>query len=152
MLFPMGMLVMSVATVCEARWDKYFDDCSGFVKAVAADLGVTIDGQANDIVDAMQKFPWKRAASGADAALKASMGYLVLGGLKAAGNGHVVVIVPGVVLEGKYPTAYWGSLNSIGKKNTTINWSWSKPDRDLVQYAYYIGKSGEPMSASLGPA
>src|SRR5690242_13325958 len=114
---------MSVATACEAHWDAFFDDCSGFVKAVAQELGVTIDGQANDIVDAMQKFPWKFAASGADAALKASIGYLVLGGLKASGNGHVVVIVPGVVLDGKYPTAYWGSLNSVGKKNTTINFS-----------------------------
>ena len=144
---------MSVATVCEANWDAHFDDCSGFVKAVAAALGVTIiDGQANDIVEAMQKFPWKKVASGADAALKASMGYFVLGGLKAKGNGHVVVVVPGTVNDGKYPTAYWGSLNSIGKKNTTINFSWNKPDRDRVEYAYYIGKSGETMSATLGPA
>jgi hypothetical protein len=34
---------MSVKTVCESNWDAYLDDCSGFVKAVATELGVTLE-------------------------------------------------------------------------------------------------------------
>lgn len=140
---------MSVKTVCESNWDAYLDDCSGFVKAVAAELGVTLNGQANDIVDAIQTFPWTKAKDGAEAAVKASMGYLVIGGLKAATNGHVVVVVPGAVKDGKYPTAYWGSLGKVGKKDTTVNWAWVVGDVDRVIYGYYIGKSGVTMPAGL---
>jgi hypothetical protein len=140
---------MSVATTCESHWAAHASDCSGFVKAVAAEVGVTLTGQANDIVDAIQAFPWKTATGGLDAATKAEMGYLVVGGLKAQPNGHVVVVVPGTVKDGKYPTAYWGSLGGIGKKNMTINWSWADGDRDRVIYGYYIGKSGVTMSAGL---
>jgi hypothetical protein len=138
---------MSVTTVCEAHWNAHSNDCSGFVKAVAGELGVTLEGQANDIVDAIQEFPWATANDGADAASKALMGNLVIGGLKALTNGHVVIVVPGSIKDGKYPTAYWGSLGGIGMKNMTINWSWGAADRDRVVYGFYIGKSGVTMSA-----
>lgn len=73
---------------------------------------------------------------GAGARAKALAGKFVVGGLKAAGHGHVVVVVAGPLSHGKYPTAYWGSLGGIAKKNTTVNWSWNKTDRDKVIYAY----------------
>ena len=56
-------------------------------------------------------------------------------GLKTANHGHVVV-VPGLLAHGKYPTAYWGSISSYAKKNATINYSWNKNLRDNVIYAY----------------
>jgi hypothetical protein len=126
-----------VAAACETHWATHEDDCSGFVKAVAKEVGVTLTGQANDIVNQMKTLPWKSLGSGAEAKKQADLGYLVLGGLKATKNGHVVVVVAGPLGQGKYPTAYWGQLGGVGRKATTVNWSWNKTDRDKVEYAYY---------------
>lgn len=125
-----------IKNLCEEKWQKNEKDCSGFVKDVAAGLGIIITGQANDIVDQLSKSPWISCKDGVEARLKALEGNFVVGGLKATGNGHVVVVVDGPLASGKYPTAYWGSLGGVGKKNTTINWSWNKTDRDKVIYAY----------------
>jgi hypothetical protein len=115
------------------RWSCE-NDCSGFVKDVAADLGISLKGQANEIVDTIQKKPWTVLKSGAEAKQKAVLGKFVIGGLKDTPHGHVVVVVDGPLAHGKYPTAYWGSLHGIGKKHTTVNWSWNKNDRDKVTY------------------
>lgn len=129
-----------VAIACEKHWETYKSDCSGFVKAVASDLGLSLTGQANDLSDQIQKSPWLKLKDGAEAQQKAALGFFVLGALKATPNGHVVVVVPGELSGGKYPTAYWGSLGGTGKKKTTINWSWTATDRDLVSYSYYPHK------------
>lgn len=84
----------------------------------------------------MNSADWTVCKNGIEARQKAIEGNFVIGGLKATGNGHVVVVVSGPLAHRKYPTAYWGSLGGVGKKNTTINWSWNKTDRDLVTYAY----------------
>jgi hypothetical protein len=126
-----------IKIACDKHWKAHKADCSGFVKAVAGELGFTVTGQANDIVDQMATLPWKPLASGKDAKAQADLGYLVLGGLKATSNGHVVVVVSGPLNRDKYPTAYWGKLGGEGKKATTINWSWNATDRDKVSYAYY---------------
>lgn len=123
-----------VVAACEADWEAHKSDCSGFVRAVAADLGVTLHGLANTITDRIQKAPWTVLKSGKEAAQQASKG-LVIGGLKASRHGHVVVVVPGPLAHGKYPTAYWGHLGGVGRKNTTINWAWNHKDRDRVIYA-----------------
>src|SRR4051794_36131864 len=81
-----------IIRLCEAHWDAYKSDCSGFVKAVAADLGVTISGLANDIVGKMESAPWVPLKSGVAAKEKADLGYFVVGGLKAEPHGHVVVV------------------------------------------------------------
>ena len=125
-----------IISLCEKYWDIYQKDCSGYVKAIAKDLNIMVSGQANDIVDQIQKSPWILLSSGTEARAKAVAGMFVVAGLKAAGHGHVVVVVPGPLSHNKYPTAYWGSLGGVGKKNTTINWSWNKTDRDNVIYAY----------------
>ncbi len=124
-----------VVAACEKWWDQYKGDCSGFVKAVGQEIGVAITGMADDIVDAIQSAPWTVLNSGPDAALHTGLG-LVIGGLKANPHGHVVVVVPGPLQLGKYPTAYWGMLNGVGRKNTTINWAWNAQDRDRVIYAW----------------
>lgn len=125
-----------VVDACEKYWEKYKGDCSGFVKAVALELGVTLTGPANDIVDQIGRAPWVSLKSGADAAVKASLG-LVVAGLKANPHGHVVIVVPGPIAHDKYPTAYWGQLGGVGKKKTTINWSWDQTDRDKVGYSWH---------------
>jgi len=126
-----------VVDACEKYWEDYKDDCSGFVKAVAADVGVRLMGlQANDIVDEMlSSIWWRKLEDGSDANRWAGDGFFVLAGLKKDPNGHVVVIVPGALSGGKYPTGYWGSLGGVGKKAQTINWSWNTTDRDKVKYA-----------------
>lgn len=124
-----------VVQACEKHWEAHKSDCSGFAKAVAQELGISLTGSANDIVDQTQRPPWTVLKSGVEAKYKADEGMLVVGGLKAVGNGHVVIVVPGPLLHNKYPTAYWGRLGSTGRKNATVNWSWDEDDRDDVTYS-----------------
>ena len=123
-----------IVDACEKYWAINQYNCSGFVKDVAADLGIGLSGQANEIVDTIQTKPWTVLKSGAEAKEKAALGKFVVGGLKDSPHGHIVVVVDGPLAHGKYPTAYWGSLGGIGKKHTTVNWSWGKNDRDRVTY------------------
>lgn len=131
-----GASSAAVVSACEANWEAHKSDCSGFAKAVAHALGMTLTGMANDIVDQIQSSPWTLAMDGVDAKQKAEAGMFVIGGLKETGHGHVVVVTPGPLAHEKYPTAYWGRLGSVGAKNTTINWAWDQQDRDKVVYAY----------------
>jgi hypothetical protein len=91
----------------------------------------------------MQHIPdWTSVPDGVSAKQKADEGNLVIAGLKAAdsdpprANGHVAVVVSGPLdaTHNQYPTAYWGSLRSVGKKNSTLNYSWNSADRDNVEY------------------
>jgi len=125
----------TIIDTCEAEFDAHSDDCSGFVKAVANDLGITLTGMADDIVDEIQTAPWTTLADGIAAKAQADSGWFVVGGLKDTPHGHVVVVVQGPLAHGKYPTAYWGRLGGTGMKNTTINWAWNAQDRDKVIYA-----------------
>jgi hypothetical protein len=125
---------------CENHWDAYKSDCSGFVKAVATDFGITLTGQADDIVDEMQGDGWDVVVDGPAAEQQAAAGDFVLAGLKGADqnppqtHGHVVVVVKGPLAKGKYPSAYWGTLNGVGAKGKTINYAWKEADRDNVIY------------------
>jgi hypothetical protein len=86
------------------------------------------------MIDSMESAPrWENlGAAPATAILRANAGRLVIGGLKQAPNGHVVIVVKSAPLP--YPVAYWGRLGHVGRKNTTINWSWNSTDRPLVRY------------------
>ena len=130
----MSDISAKIINACEKYWDQYQSDCSGFVKAVANEVGIVLSGQANDIVDQIQQIPWKSLATGYEASINAEVG-LVIAGLKANPNGHVAVVVPGDLAHAKYPVGYWGRLGGGGRKNTTLNWSWNKTDRDKVFYA-----------------
>ena len=125
-----------VVDACEKYWAAYQSDCSGFVKAVARELGVVLTGQANDIVNQIKSATWVPVRSGDDAAAKAGIG-LVVAGLADNPHGHVVIVVPGRPAYGKYPTAYWGQLNGVGRKKTTLNFAWNKVDRDKVSYSWH---------------
>jgi len=129
-----------IIDACEAEWDAHESDCSGFAKAVGIRLGVTLTGMADDIVDEIQQAPWTPVADGPAAAAQAAQGRFVIAGLKGQDqqapdpHGHVVVIVQGQLAQGLYPTAYWGRLGGVGKKDTTLNWAWRQGDRDHIVY------------------
>ena len=127
-----------ILKLCEKHWNAHSGDCSGFAKAVANELRISLSGQANEIVDQIQQAPWRVLNSGEEATAQASLGRLVIGGLKAQPLGHVVIVVAGPLSQGKYPTAYWGSFGGVGKKNQTVNWSWNKNDRDRVIYSAIV--------------
>ena len=132
-----------VKQICEACFAAHANDCSGFARAVAQQLGVPLNGLANDIVETIRNDPaWTELDDGVEAEQNAASGKLVIGGLRGDEqarphpHGHVVVVVAGQPLNrGKYPFAYWGRLGGGGKQNETINWAWSADDRDNVTYA-----------------
>lgn len=130
----------TIIACCEALWEQYKSDCSGFVKAVAHELGANLQGNANDISSAIQQLS-QTTTDGVAAAAWASEGKFVVAGLKGEDHqpvrthGHVVVVVAGPLAHGKYPSAYWGTLGSTGRKNQTLNWSWNSRDRDHLTYA-----------------
>ncbi|MCB1129724.1 MAG: hypothetical protein KDN05_01250 [Verrucomicrobiae bacterium] len=112
------------------------------MKAVAGALGVNeLEGNADDITATITGNGWRQLKDGVEAKEAADAGELVIGGLRGSehnpprSHGHVVVVVTGGLAQKKYPTAYWGSLGGIGKKNSTINFSWREGDRDNVHYA-----------------
>src|SRR4051794_9555355 len=125
-----------IVAACEKHWEAHKADCSGFVKAVATELGVELTGMANDIVDQIQGPSWMSLANGVDAARQSGLS-LVVAGLKAEGHGHVVIVVPGPLAHDRYPSADWGDIFSVGEKNATINWAWNQEDRDKVIYAWH---------------
>jgi hypothetical protein len=131
-----------VSEACEACFDAHAGDCSGFVRAVASQLGVQLHGLANEIVDTIRDGDdWTPLPDGIAAAQAAAAGKLVIGGLKGSEqarpdpHGHVVVVVTGPRAHDAYPSAYWGRLGGTGDKDKTINWAWNAEDRDKVSYA-----------------
>jgi hypothetical protein len=99
-----------IITICEQAWPAHQSDCSGFVKAVAAQLGVALNGLADDIVDEIQDEPWEVLDDGPAAAGKAAQaGMFVVGGLKGSDeqqpsqHGHVVVVVAGPLAHARVP-------------------------------------------------
>jgi hypothetical protein len=131
-----------VTAACVRQFPAHSGDCSGFVRAVGADLGVAIKGMANDIVDTLRAGgAWIKLADGPTALASARAGRLVVAGLRgdeqATPNthGHVVVVVDGPLARDLYPSAYWGQLGGTGAACKTINYAWTAQDRDRVTYA-----------------
>jgi len=139
----MNGAVDAVKAACAANYQQYKGDCSGFAKAVAAALGVPLQGMADDIVNTLRAGgPWTPLADGPAAAAAAAAGLLVLAGLRGdelkvpQQHGHVVVVVTGAPLNrGLYPFAYWGSLGAQPGFDQTINWAWTLDDLPNVSYA-----------------
>jgi hypothetical protein len=83
---------------CQAAISHHMNDCAGFVRDVANRCGVLMPGKpnANEIIETYLLRPasgWTILGSEADAVKAAMSGQLVIGGLKASGHGHVVVVV-----------------------------------------------------------
>ena len=130
-----GPNAVKIIAACKAEWPAYSGDCSGFVHAVAGDLGVSLTGQANAIINALDTASrWEKLGTRPElAVLRAAQGRFVVAGLKATPNGHVVVVVDAPAQA--YPIGYWGKLNDVGKENTGLNWAWRQAD--LVNVNYY---------------
>jgi hypothetical protein len=131
-----------VIAACKACYAANKGDCSGFARAVAAQVGVPLVGIADEIVDTLRtSAEWTPLANGIAAAQSAKDGKLVMAGLKGAeqavpnAHGHIVVVVDGPLAHDAYPTAYWGSLGGQPGNNQTLNWAWTAADRDHVSYA-----------------
>ena len=131
-----------VKEACEACFDAHAGDCSGFARAVAGQVGVPLQGLADQIIDTIRGANgWRPLRDGIAAAQSATAGKLVIGGLKGSEqanpdpHGHVVVVVTGPLAHNAYPSAYWGRLGGNGAKDKTINWAWTAEDRDRVSYA-----------------
>lgn len=139
--FANNQTAKRIIDVCEDEWTANKNDCSGFVKDVAQELGVTLTGLANDIVDQIRAAAWEQLADGKAAKEAADGGKFVIAGLRGdeqqapSEHGHVVVVVSGPAAKDKYPTAYWGTLGGTGERGKTINWAWKAADRDNVRYA-----------------
>jgi hypothetical protein len=136
------MAVDRVREACEACFEAHNGDCSGFARAVADKLEVTLQGLADQIVDTLRAGQsWTPLPDGIAAAKSAHDGKLVMAGLRGSeqahpdAHGHVVVIVDGPLAHDAYPSAYWGKLGGTGAKDKTINWAWTAEDRDRVFYA-----------------
>lgn len=119
---------------CEQEWDKWKADCSGFVRAVCAHAGANLHGQANYLIDFFEASNfWESLGDNPKVAIaQANVGCLVVGGLKARPNGHVVIVVSSH--SSMHPVAYWGRLGAVGRKNAGVNWSWNRSDLSKVQY------------------
>jgi hypothetical protein len=131
-----------VRDACENCFEAHKADCSGFARAVADALGVTLQGLADQIVETLRGGAgWTPLKDGVAAARSAEAGKLVIAGLKGSEqarpdvHGHVVVVVGGPLAHDAYPSAYWGRLGGVGAKDQTINWAWTTDDRDHVSYA-----------------
>ncbi len=130
---PSAIHRATIKAVCQSEWEAHKSDCSGFVKAVAAALGINLAGQANAIIDTMGRMPWAQLGTDMDAAARyARLDYLVIAGLKESAHGHLAVVVPSVPplpLKG-----YWGSLGRIGQRDTKLSLSWRAEILPSVQY------------------
>lgn len=139
----------NIITSCKSRWDANKKDCNAFVKAVAADCAIALEGQADDIMTAIKAGNWRKEADGPAALKAAEDGRLVIGGMTGAdlgdSHGHVIVVVAKGSDNPKYPIAYWGTLSydKLSDEQKTwggdgkhgVNYSFDKEHRDKVYYA-----------------
>ncbi len=103
--------------------------CNQYVNEVCETFGIKdLSGfLANDMVDFLSKHPQWSEVSMDKCQELANEGTLIIGGLKAEGHGHVVVVCPGK----SKTSGRWGSVPScasVGKVNEIgkgVNWAFS---------------------------
>jgi len=149
-----------IIDVCNANWEANKSDCNHFVKAVADALGVTLfdpGDNADAIVDKLSNAPgWNAIPDRATVETQAAAGEFTIAGLKSTeftpprNNGHVVVVVNGDdQAHPGYPMAYWGTLNGVGQKDSSIRNAFIPgPDLDSVHY-FGISLPAAPDEVSL---
>jgi hypothetical protein len=137
----------NIVAACQRNLLANSNNCSGFVRAVAKECNVLLVGDANSITGQLSRA--KRVlSSGQEAARAAAAGYLVVGGVKSSGHGHVVIVVDGPLSRGKYPYCFWGQYHGITlqgetlnvgftRGHGTLNWAFGPKTRDTVVYAAY---------------
>lgn len=121
-----------IIAACEKHWNANKDNCSGFVKAVAAEIDIFLPNeQADPIIKYISEWTrasWWKIGSPKDAGRLAEEGHFVLACLTMAdsghANGHVAVVTSGYKSSHRGdPRGYWGAYKSVGEKNATMNYS-----------------------------
>ena len=140
------MAARDIISSCQANIARFPNDCAAFVRAVADDAKVVgIVGNANSIVSMLGA--GRLLSSGLQARAAAAAGDLVIGGVAAAGHGHVVVVVDGP-MRGPHPYAFWGQYTGLRLGNEavnvgftrghgTVNYAWKQSDLHRVRYAAF---------------
>lgn len=131
-----------IVAACRKHYTVHSNDCSGFVRAVTAELGHPVSGNANGIMTELANATgtWEKIDRAA-AVLAVKSGALVIAGLKASdhnpprNNGHVVVVVDGPLYRNTYPLVWGGSIGNAQSQGTkTVGEVWNRSDRDAVLY------------------
>lgn len=144
---------------CERRWPMMGSsgllnqsDCSSFVNAVAKDVGIELNGDANQIFVSIKQSPWSFIGQGDHgahlAAVAATNGDFVIGAYKnPGGHGHVAVIVDTnyhsmIAAKRERALAYWGQIGpkgqestGAGRKRSVHSLSWGASIRNGVIFA-----------------
>jgi hypothetical protein len=132
-----------VVDAARRHFSAYQRNCSGFVRAVASELGVPagLEGNANSQIDAMRA-GWENVTRD-EAVSRAARGDFVVAGLRsnehvvARPHGHVVVVVPGELYRDVYPRVWSGSQRGTAGQSQgdrSVGQIWRVDDRDRVQY------------------
>lgn len=116
------------------------NDCSGFVKKVASELGQILVGNADTLIDTFRQ-SFRNVETVTEVLQLVRLNRFVVAGLKSSehspkrAHGHVVVIIDGPLYHGKYPKCWGGSLGSAQSDGTkSVGEVWNTRDRDNVQY------------------
>lgn len=113
---PTEESVAKLKAACDAAYDAFGDSCSHAVMSI---IKAVYDSKmthfnANGLIDEMTS-KWSEVTLD-DGHYLANLGYVIVGGKKESGHGHVVAIYPGSrILNGGYQYYY-----AAGKKNLTM--------------------------------
>lgn len=128
-----------VLAAAKKVYPAWKNDGSGFVRAVALEFSITLQGNADSLVDYWDA-NWE-VIPRVDALDYVREGRFVVAGLRskdhqpARNNGHVVVIIEGPPYRNIYPLCYGGSIGSAQSPGTkSVGEVWNRTDRDRVQY------------------
>lgn len=131
-----------IVAACRNNYAAYSNDCSAYVRAVTAELGHPVSGNANGIMNELANATatWENITRSA-AVTAVQTGALVIAGLKSSNhtpprnNGHVVIVVDGPLYRGIYPLCWGGSIGNAQSRGTkSVGEVWNRTDRDAVLY------------------
>jgi hypothetical protein len=129
----------TILAACQRHYNAHRDDCSAYVRAVSADLGYPLSGNADAIVTHLSS-NWTRLTR-EEAIAAVERGQFVIVGLRSGdhdpprNNGHVAVVVHGPLYHDKYPPVWGGSIGSAQSRgNKTVGEIWRRTDRNDVLY------------------
>lgn len=133
----------AVIAACEKSFETHKANCSGFVRAVAKELGYVFPDtmRADQITQVIRgQKPnsgpaWKIKANAEDARKAALEGEFVVAGIMgseySSDMGHVSVVIGDALVFSssvgqKVPIGYWGAFGSVGSKRKSLAYSFNK--------------------------
>ena len=145
--------VKAIRKSLEKAWQDVSlqSNCSGFLKAVANDQNIGLEGRANDIISFIQAH-WTLVSTAALAEQNARNGVFVVALLRGPDHedkrveGHVAIVLPGPLQArgsgttgGSYPLVWCGGGMSGKSDGTrTVGDVWRPGDRNKVKYYKYV--------------